>query len=171
MALEVLNSYMRTLPHDRARPTYDESEMVMLKALFTEKSGKLEECLNILNESKDDIVDVIARDEKQGELLLRLGRWDAAETAYKNMIDINPDNYLYHRGLQVSLSRFFMFITHVSPADLSATTCRRPMLVALWDGIKAPKLPLSREKETRERIHERRRKGAMWHRSYNKKRA
>ena len=128
MAIEVLNSYMRTLEKDRPRPTYNESEMIMLKALLLEKSGNIEGCLKLLEDSKDDIMDVVARREKRGELLLRLGKWDEACQAYKDMIDVNPDHYAYHRGLEVSIPCFSFDFQRREQRRLATTRTFLPRL-------------------------------------------
>ena len=72
VAIQILESYQATtMEKDRPRPTYEESEMIMYKALLLESSGLLEPTLELLETSEADIVDVVGRREKMGE-------WDQA---------------------------------------------------------------------------------------------
>ena len=58
-----------------------------------------------------DIVDVVGRREKMGELQLRLGKWDQARDTYLTLLTVNPENYTSHRGLQGAVMRSAEWIT------------------------------------------------------------
>lgn len=129
MAINILDAYINTLDTDADRkPNYEDSEMMLYKFQILEESGKLEEALEFLDKNEEWIVSVIqsitrrANDllmkisylqmdklklkQLRGELLARLERYDEAQTIFRSLLDVNSENFDYHRGLQVSARRY-----------------------------------------------------------------
>ena len=104
MAMAIFESYYGTLKATRERPSFEESEMLLYKAMILEESGDKEGCLKFLQDRESEIVDLIALREKKAELLFLLSRKDEARTVYEQLLEGNPENYDYHRGLQVCAS-------------------------------------------------------------------
>jgi len=103
LALQILNLHISTYDVSRIRPTYEESEVWMYKAMLLEEDGRLEEVLQLLRDQKDDIVDIVACREQYASILLKLGKFDEATELFKLMFRVNPECYKYHCGLLVSL--------------------------------------------------------------------
>lgn len=103
MAMAIFDSYYGTLKATRERPSYEESEMLLYKAMIMEESGDLEGCLKFLQDKETEIVDLVSLAEKKAELLFLLSRKDEARAVYEKLLEENPENYDYHRGLQVGI--------------------------------------------------------------------
>ncbi|KAJ7522001.1 hypothetical protein O6H91_19G078300 [Diphasiastrum complanatum] len=105
MAVQILGAYEGTLedsyPPDNER--YEHSEMLLYKVSLLDESGSPEKALEELNKKEHKIVDKLGLKEQQAELLLQLNRLEEAKELYKDLLNINPENYGYYEGLQKSL--------------------------------------------------------------------
>ncbi|KAG1664970.1 hypothetical protein FOA52_001982 [Chlamydomonas sp. UWO 241] len=113
MAVEILESYEKTLEEVPSNEAYEHSEMLMYKSRVLEEGGRLQEALEVLELNDAKIRDRWGRAQSRASLLLRLGQASAAgvnglqvwkaEAAYRALIELNPDHYRMHEGLQAAL--------------------------------------------------------------------
>mmetsp|Transcript_39110 Transcript_39110/g.63191 ORF Transcript_39110/g.63191 Transcript_39110/m.63191 type:complete len:293 (+) Transcript_39110:166-1044(+) len=123
MAIAIIDQWIATIDKSNSatKSRYEDSELLMYKALLLEKSGKIEETIVYLDENKDDIVDKVAWREKKAGLLLGLGRFEEAKAIYLEMIDINPESYDAHRGLQACILETNQ-VSHIKGCELPVNT-------------------------------------------------
>lgn len=114
MAITILDQYLTTLPAERDA-SYEESEILMYKLQILEEIGDKQAALDHLDRHFYDILDRNAWLEKKVELLLALGRSDEARQLLTLLIKRNPENYMYHRDLQVSKSLLYSANDFFSP--------------------------------------------------------
>uniref|UniRef100_A0A7N0RHA1 Uncharacterized protein n=1 Tax=Kalanchoe fedtschenkoi TaxID=63787 RepID=A0A7N0RHA1_KALFE len=107
-AVEILEAYEGTLEDDY--PPYGErcehGELMLYKVSLLEECGAFERALEELHKKESKIVDKLSFKEQEASLLMKLGRLDEGEKAYKGLLSMNPDNYRYYEGLQRSLGLF-----------------------------------------------------------------
>lgn len=72
----------------------------MYHNMLLEESGDLQAALNQLDAVKPKVCDRRAWKEKRASYLLKLGRLEEAERAYRGLINENPDNYSYFEALE-----------------------------------------------------------------------
>ncbi|TMW62563.1 hypothetical protein Poli38472_005181 [Pythium oligandrum] len=102
MAIDIVEKYFSTLDENRAAD-YEDSEIYLYQNMLIEESGDLEKALAHLEASKAMILDTLIWRQKKAEFLLRLDRFDEALALYEELLEINFDNYVYHRGIQATL--------------------------------------------------------------------
>ncbi len=85
------------------KDSYEQSEILLYKAMLLEESGSVEAALAFLDKVESQIVDRASWREKKAELLLRSGAWAEARKSYAEMLEINPECYDSHRGLQAAV--------------------------------------------------------------------
>lgn len=90
------------------------------------EAGKYQEALEHAEKHAGSVVDQCALQETRADLLMRLERFSEAETIYRGLIDRNPENRAYYKGLELALSR-------------SQTDCSMPEAdrVAIYTGVSA----------------------------------
>ncbi|KAG2502223.1 hypothetical protein HYH03_000709 [Edaphochlamys debaryana] len=103
LAVQVLNQFESTLDEVPASEAYEHSEMLLFAATVLGAGGKPEEALAYLDKRKDKIKDRQGLQELTASLLLRVGRRAEAEAAYRALLEVNPNNYKMHDGLQEAL--------------------------------------------------------------------
>ncbi|CAM6079648.1 unnamed protein product [Sphagnum tenellum] len=105
MAVKILEAYEGTLEEDSPpdNERYEHSEMLLYKATLLEESGDPEKALDELLKKEAKIVDKRGIQEHRASLYLQLNRVKEAEEAYRQLLDVNPDNYSYYEGLQKCL--------------------------------------------------------------------
>jgi tetratricopeptide (TPR) repeat protein len=105
MAVKILEAYEGTLEEDSPpdNERYEHSEMLLYKATLLEESGDAEKALDELLKKEAKIVDKRGIQEHRASLYLQLNRVKEAEEAYRQLLDVNPDNYSYYEGLQKCL--------------------------------------------------------------------
>ncbi|PNY10712.1 N-alpha-acetyltransferase 15 NatA auxiliary subunit-like protein [Trifolium pratense] len=142
-AVEILEAYEGTLEKDHPpdNERCEHGEMILYKLLswwgveevqihvgsltLVQKISLLEECgfldraLEELRQKETKIVDKLAFKEQEVSLLVKLGHLEEAETIYRILLSMNPDNYrpLLHscpefgknRNIQGSISHFFLY--------------------------------------------------------------
>ncbi|DBA00108.1 TPA: hypothetical protein N0F65_000399 [Lagenidium giganteum] len=102
MAIDIIDKYFSTLDTTRAA-NYEDSEIFMYQNQLVEESGDLERALSHLEESKAMILDTLWWRQKKAELLLRLGRYTESIAVFEELLEVNFDNYNYHRGVQCAV--------------------------------------------------------------------
>eukprot|EP00823_Brevimastigomonas_motovehiculus_P006153 TRINITY_DN4952_c0_g1_i1.p1 TRINITY_DN4952_c0_g1~~TRINITY_DN4952_c0_g1_i1.p1 ORF type:complete len:923 (+),score=218.40 TRINITY_DN4952_c0_g1_i1:51-2819(+) len=108
--LHILDSYLKTVePSDSkvqssSTEPYEDSELRMYKIQVMIEAGLHEKALTYLNDVDNYVVDRLGWREQKASLLLHLNRKTEAATEYRDLIDINPDNYAYHSGLQAAMN-------------------------------------------------------------------
>ncbi|CAM6129165.1 unnamed protein product [Calypogeia fissa] len=105
MAVQILEAYEGTLEDDYPpeNERYEHSEMLLYKVTLLEESGATEKALAELSNKEPKIVDRVGLKEQRASLLLSLNRLAEAEDVYRDLLDMNPDNYGYYEGLQKCL--------------------------------------------------------------------
>ena len=132
MAINILNLYESTLEDKEKRGvTYEESEMVLYKNQVVEEIGDLGRCLEHLDSVECQVQDKMGWQERRASLLLRMGTVDAgkyvkAQAAYKELVEINDENYAYHRGYMTCMLK--------SQVGRSQSGCELPIHVMEVDG-------------------------------------
>lgn len=101
-AVSVLDTYQDTLkqsnePEDR----YEVSELLLYKNMILEESRDYHRALAHLDDVNHRLVDRLAVAETRARILLALARHDASADQWRALLDINPDNRIYHKGLHL----------------------------------------------------------------------
>jgi peptide alpha-N-acetyltransferase len=92
---------------------FEQSELLLYQNMILRESGQLQLALEKLEENSAHIVDRLSYMEIRGgmktraltmpiigDLLIQLGKWDAAEKVYWQLIDRNPENLDYYNRLE-----------------------------------------------------------------------
>jgi len=107
MAVNVLKMYESTVATGKKakenQRTYDNNEIALYGAEVLIEAEKYAEALEFLEERQAKVLDADTYKERRGQLLVRLGRFDEARTMFEELLNRNPENYVYHRGLQCAL--------------------------------------------------------------------
>jgi tetratricopeptide (TPR) repeat protein len=97
MAVKILEAYEGTLEEDSPpdNERYEHSEMLLYKATLLEEAGDPHKALDELSKKESKIVDKRGIREHRASLYLQLNYVNEAEEAYRQLLDVNPDNYGY----------------------------------------------------------------------------
>lgn len=79
------------------------SEMLLYHNSLLEEIGDIQVASDHLESIAKDVIDRRTVKEKRAKYLLALGRLEAAEVAYRDLLDVNPDGVGYFEGLRQSL--------------------------------------------------------------------
>lgn len=101
MALKILEEFRKT--QQKTTYDYEHSELLMYQNMVIRESGHLNEALNHLEKYEDQICDKLAILETRAELLLQLGRLQASEKVFRELLAGNPENWAYYKGLERAL--------------------------------------------------------------------
>ena len=101
--LLLIDTCLNVLKSQQNKDSYEQSEILLYKAMLLEESGSVEATLAFLDKVESKIVDCASWREKKAELLLRSGAWTEARKSYADMLEINPECYDFHRGLQAAV--------------------------------------------------------------------
>eukprot|EP00742_Colponemidia_sp_Colp-10_P007680 GILJ01008278.1.p1 GENE.GILJ01008278.1~~GILJ01008278.1.p1 ORF type:complete len:869 (-),score=166.02 GILJ01008278.1:155-2761(-) len=99
-ATKILSSYEST--QEQIGSPYEQSELVLYKAMLLEESGDLQGLLDHLNSNESAVVDRLGMLELRAKTLLQMERREDAEAAYRALLKVNPDNYNYYYGIQAA---------------------------------------------------------------------
>ena len=124
MVLQVLRMYEGTLAADKTKASqrnYDTNEVALYGCNVLEEAGRLEDALAYLDSKKDKVLDDATYSERRAQLLLRLGRGAEARELFEALLERNPENYAYHRGLHCCLLN--------TPEHLNLKACTTPGMV------------------------------------------
>lgn len=98
MALKIIEAFRNTQnpkPRD-----YEHSELLMYQNMVLREAGKDDEALQHLDKYDEQIVDRLALKEIKGELYLKKNDRDRATKIYRDLVNINPENWAYYKGLE-----------------------------------------------------------------------
>ncbi|KAG1697102.1 hypothetical protein DVH05_017488 [Phytophthora capsici] len=102
MAIDIIEKYFSTLDGEHIA-NYEDSEIYLYQNQLIEESGDIEKALANLEENKDQITDTLVWRQKKGQFLLQLERYDEARELFEELLEINFDNYEFHRGVQCAI--------------------------------------------------------------------
>ena len=102
-AEKVLTKYEETLKQPPPRTDQENSEAILYKNYIIRESGDLERGLEQLETISTQTLDKLAVLEGRAEYNLRLEKWEAAEKAYRVLLDRNQEKRVYYAGLEKSL--------------------------------------------------------------------
>ncbi|XP_052228174.1 N-alpha-acetyltransferase 15, NatA auxiliary subunit-like isoform X2 [Dreissena polymorpha] len=100
MALKIIDSFANT--QTPKQMDYEHSELLLYQNTVLREAGKPEEALQHLSKYEGQIVDKLALQEIRGEIHLEMGRLSEAAEIYRDLIDRNPENWAYYKGLEDS---------------------------------------------------------------------
>ncbi|XP_064480526.1 N-alpha-acetyltransferase 15, NatA auxiliary subunit-like [Ornithodoros turicata] len=105
MALKILEEFRKTQTVSQAKHGYDyeHSELLLYQNQVMQEAGEQKEALHHLDEYKEQIRDELAWYEARASLLLELGKYQAAESDYRELLQRNPENHQYYYGLARAL--------------------------------------------------------------------
>lgn len=107
-----------------------------------QESGDDEKALKHLEEFQSQIVDKLAVQESRGELCLRLGKFDTAQSIFEGLIKRNPDNVMYYHkyieAKQITEPQAILEVYKELQATYSSAICakRLPLNVASGNTFK-----------------------------------
>ncbi|KID74644.1 N-alpha-acetyltransferase 16, NatA auxiliary subunit [Metarhizium brunneum] len=102
-AENVLTTYEGTLKATPSRNDVEHSEAVMYKNSLISAQGDCGRALEHLNTACKHNLDRLAVMESKAEYLAKLGRSEEAATAYRALLDRNPDHAVYYEKLASAL--------------------------------------------------------------------
>ncbi|KAF4324399.1 hypothetical protein BBO99_00001638 [Phytophthora kernoviae] len=111
MAIDIIEKYFGTLDGEPVA-NYEDGEIYLYQNQLIEESGDIEKALAHLENNKDQITDTLFWRQKKGQFLLQLERYGDARDLFEELLEINFDNYEFHRGLQCAiLKRKDLFVS------------------------------------------------------------
>lgn len=111
MAIDIIEKYFSTIDGEQ-EPNYEDSEIYLYQNQLYEESGEIEKALTHLEDNKAQITDTLFWRQKKGQFLLELERYDEAREVFEELLEINFDNYEFHRGVQCAiLKRKDLFVS------------------------------------------------------------
>lgn len=102
MALKILEEFRKTQvpkPMD-----YEHSEMLLYQNLVMQEADMVDESLHHLNSNENQIVDRLYLLETKANLLLKLNRKEEASAIFKILVERNPENMAYYRGMEQTMT-------------------------------------------------------------------
>ena len=89
-----------------------------IAAQLLQESGRYEDALTLLDTDAKWFVNRTEWSIKRATMLTLLARYDEALPIWKSHLDVNPENYAFHRGLQCCILK--------TPDLLTLTGCKLP---------------------------------------------
>jgi N-alpha-acetyltransferase 15/16, NatA auxiliary subunit len=102
-AEKILSTYESTLKSPPPRSDIEHSEAVLYKNTVIAESGDTERALQDLEKIMKANLDRTAVMELKAEYLLKLGRMEEAQAAYRALLDRNSENRLYYECIEKAL--------------------------------------------------------------------
>lgn len=122
--------------------TFEESEILLYKLTLLHDAGRHEEALFFMQkaEHENGACDSLALRQMCGTTQLQLGLFTEAFTRFKELVEYNPENYMFHGGLQaaflgVSQSKLCGKSCFLPIHDVSMDEPRRAALASIYDGL------------------------------------
>ncbi|XP_064608201.1 N-alpha-acetyltransferase 15, NatA auxiliary subunit-like [Liolophura sinensis] len=101
MALKILDEFRKT---QQPKPfDYEHSEMILYQNTVVREAGNLSEALKHLEEHDKEIVDRLSVQEIRADILIQLDRHEEAADIYRELLNRNPENWAYYKGLETAL--------------------------------------------------------------------
>lgn len=101
MALKILEEFRKT--QTKRGYDYEHSELLLYQNTVLQEAGNLEEALLHLEKYEDQICDRLTVMETKANLLLKLHKYHEAEKVFRELINRNPENHAYYKGLENAL--------------------------------------------------------------------
>jgi tetratricopeptide (TPR) repeat protein len=111
VAFDMVTKYRGLTSTDKG-DAYEEGELLLFQNMCLVKLGKLEEAVEHLKSHEEHITDKLSVKVKTAELLVLMGRFDAAKEAWLALVKSQPDNYRYHAGVQTAYLRLDATTAH-----------------------------------------------------------
>uniref|UniRef100_A0A4W3KJG4 N-alpha-acetyltransferase 15, NatA auxiliary subunit a n=1 Tax=Callorhinchus milii TaxID=7868 RepID=A0A4W3KJG4_CALMI len=103
MASKILEEFRKTQQASPDKIDYEYSELLLYQNQVLREGGMYKEALDHLDNHDKQICDKLAVEECRGELLLKLNRLEEAADVYRRLLERNPENWAYYRGLEKAL--------------------------------------------------------------------
>ncbi|KAG0207111.1 N-alpha-acetyltransferase 16, NatA auxiliary subunit [Mortierella sp. GBA30] len=103
LGVKVLAAYEETLKEVSSTPDYEHSEMLLYHNTLLEESGDFQAALDHLDSIEKLVCDRKSIKEKRAKYLFELGHLKDAESGYRALLALNPDNMAYFEGIRKSL--------------------------------------------------------------------
>ncbi|PRD28922.1 UNVERIFIED_CONTAM: N-alpha-acetyltransferase 15- NatA auxiliary subunit [Trichonephila clavipes] len=100
MALKILEEFRKT--QTKRGYDYEHSELLLYQNMVMREAGNLEDALNHLNKYEEQICDKLSIMETKAKLQLDLNNLKEAKEMYIDLLNRNPENHLYYKGLEAS---------------------------------------------------------------------
>lgn len=101
MALKILEEFRKT--QTKRGYDYEHSELLLYQNMVLREAGLLEEALNHLNKYEEQICDKLSVLETKAQLYLELQQYQEAKNVYTELLNRNPENHAYYRGIEAAL--------------------------------------------------------------------
>ncbi|KAF2745549.1 N-alpha-acetyltransferas-like protein 15 [Sporormia fimetaria CBS 119925] len=102
-AERVLQSFEETLKQPPPKSDIENSEAILYKNVIIAESGETERALEHLDKVLRNTLDRTTALELRAEYLLKLGKKEEAEKAYRTLLDRNTERRAYYDGLEAAL--------------------------------------------------------------------
>uniref|UniRef100_A0A3B3SSJ7 N-alpha-acetyltransferase 15, NatA auxiliary subunit n=1 Tax=Paramormyrops kingsleyae TaxID=1676925 RepID=A0A3B3SSJ7_9TELE len=103
MAAKIIEEFRKTQQTSPDKVDYEYSELLLYQNQVLREAGLHKEALEHLATYEKQICDKLAVDEMKGDLLIQLDRLDEATEVYRQLLERNPENWSYYRGLEKAL--------------------------------------------------------------------
>lgn len=100
-ACSIIDTFLNASQEEKV--PYEVSEMLLFQSECFLKRGAFAEGLDHLDSIENRVTDKLSWRTRRAELFLLLGRYSDALTAWKGLLNENPENYRYHSGLQMTV--------------------------------------------------------------------
>ncbi|KDO25758.1 hypothetical protein SPRG_09056 [Saprolegnia parasitica CBS 223.65] len=139
-AIDILDKYSATLETSRDA-NYDDSEMYLYQNEIIQETGDIAACLSHLETIKPYVLDTLVWRQRKAECLILQGAYDEAMAIYAELLEINMDNYAYHRGVQAALCQqpSWLALSSLPSATSALTPAEKTTLGAFYN--KTPDCP------------------------------
>uniref|UniRef100_A0A3B5M2B5 N-alpha-acetyltransferase 15, NatA auxiliary subunit n=1 Tax=Xiphophorus couchianus TaxID=32473 RepID=A0A3B5M2B5_9TELE len=103
MAAKIVEEFRKTQQTSPDKVDYEYSELLLYQNQILREAGLHKEALEHLNSYEKQMCDKLAVEETRGELLLKLERPEEASEIYTRLLERNPENWAYYKGLENAL--------------------------------------------------------------------
>ncbi|XP_014913525.1 N-alpha-acetyltransferase 15, NatA auxiliary subunit isoform X2 [Poecilia latipinna] len=103
MAAKIVEEFRKTQQTSPDKVDYEYSELLLYQNQILREAGLHKEALEHLNSYEKQMCDKLAVEETRGELLLKLERPEEASEIYTRLLERNPENWAYYKGLEYAL--------------------------------------------------------------------
>ena len=102
-AENILSTYEKSVTATPLKTDFENSEALLYKNSIIAEQGEIERALEHLEKDCKNCLDRLAVMELRARYLSELGRKEEAATAYRALLDRNPDHSAYYKGLVAAL--------------------------------------------------------------------
>jgi tetratricopeptide (TPR) repeat protein len=109
-AIDIIDKYLSTEQEEQKNTSnfvkklnYEDSELRLYRYSILKQSGQLQTALDYLNSIEPEVTDKFLWKEEKATLHNSLGQKDLSEKFWRELINFNPDNHKYHKGLTTTM--------------------------------------------------------------------